>query len=63
MFFSICYSYQIVLDIRLSYPLALVGCHDGVLDLANVPEEMRTNGLLNNVTVACFSGFAGLTWL
>jgi hypothetical protein len=52
-----------VLDIRLSYPLALVGCHDGVLDLANVPEEMRTNGLLNNVTVACFSGFAGLTWL
>jgi hypothetical protein len=38
-----------------SYPLAFAGCRDGILDLANVPLEERTNGLLNKVTIGALS--------
>ena len=35
--------------------MAFAGCRDGLLDLANVPLEKRSNGLLNKVTVAALS--------
>ncbi len=35
--------------------MAFAGCRDGILDLANVPLEKRTNGLLNKVTLAALS--------
>ncbi len=43
-----------------SYPLAFAGCRDGILDLANVPSEKRSNGLLNKVTVAALSAITSL---
>ena len=50
----------VAISLVFSYPLAFAGCRDGVLDLVNVPEEKRTNGLLNKVTVACLTGITGL---
>lgn len=45
----------VAVSLVFSYPLAFAGCRDGLLDLANIPSEKRTNGLLNIVTVAALS--------
>ena len=45
------------------YPLAFSGCRDGFLDLAKVPMEKRTNGLLNKVTVGILSAITTLALL
>mmetsp|Transcript_4755 Transcript_4755/g.13439 ORF Transcript_4755/g.13439 Transcript_4755/m.13439 type:complete len:516 (-) Transcript_4755:612-2159(-) len=47
-------------SIVFSYPLAFVGVRDGLLDLAGVPENERTEGRLNALTVAIFAGIAAL---
>jgi len=50
----------VAISLVFSYPLAFAGCRDGVLDLAKVPEDKRTNALLNKVTVGCLSVITGL---
>jgi len=50
----------VAISLVFSYPLAFAGFRDGVLDLAKVPVEKRSNGLLNKVTVACLSFITGL---
>lgn len=50
----------VAISLVFSYPLAFAGFRDGVLDLARVPEQKRTNGLLNKVTVGCLSIITGL---
>lgn len=45
----------VAISLVFSYPLAFAGCRDGILDLANVPLEERTNGLLNKVTIGALS--------
>lgn len=50
----------VAISLVFSYPLVFAGCRDGVLDLANVPTEKRTNGLLNKVTVGILSAITGL---
>mmetsp|Transcript_10123 Transcript_10123/g.15053 ORF Transcript_10123/g.15053 Transcript_10123/m.15053 type:complete len:487 (-) Transcript_10123:97-1557(-) len=40
----------VALSIVFSYPLVFVGTRDGILDLANVPQENRNNAMLNNHT-------------
>jgi len=49
----------VAISLLFSYPLVFSGCRDGVLDIANVPAEKRTNGLLNKVTVAILAGVTG----
>jgi len=39
----------------LSYPLAFVGCRDGMLDLLNVPSEKRSTSTLNTLTIGLLS--------
>ena len=34
-----------------SYPLAFVGCRDGILDLLDVPSEKRSASTLNTLTI------------
>ncbi len=41
----------VAVSLVFSYPLAFTGCRDGFLDLAKVPVEKRSAGLLNFVTV------------
>jgi amino acid permease len=50
----------VAISLVFSYPLAFAGFRDGVLDLAKVPVEKRSNGLLNKVTVVCLSLITGL---
>ena len=45
----------VAVSLVFSYPLAFAGFRDGVLDLANVPVEKRSNALLNKVTVGALS--------
>jgi len=33
------------------YPLAFVGCRDGLLEMMKVPKEERTDSKLNNLTI------------
>lgn len=37
------------------YPLAFVGCRDGILDLLNVPVKNRTPSGLNSLTIVLLS--------
>ena len=39
------------LQILLRYPLAFVGCRDGLLEMMKVPKEERTDAKLNNLTI------------
>mmetsp|Transcript_5153 Transcript_5153/g.9121 ORF Transcript_5153/g.9121 Transcript_5153/m.9121 type:complete len:546 (-) Transcript_5153:44-1681(-) len=41
----------VAVSLVFSYPLAFTGCRDGFLDLANVPVENRSSGMLNFVTI------------
>lgn len=50
----------VAISLVFSYPLAFAGCRDGVLDIANVAPEDRSNGLLNKVTVGILSVITGL---
>eukprot|EP00549_Striatella_unipunctata_P007747 CAMPEP_0118712600 /NCGR_PEP_ID=MMETSP0800-20121206/24927_1 /TAXON_ID=210618 ORGANISM="Striatella unipunctata, Strain CCMP2910" /NCGR_SAMPLE_ID=MMETSP0800 /ASSEMBLY_ACC=CAM_ASM_000638 /LENGTH=460 /DNA_ID=CAMNT_0006617711 /DNA_START=143 /DNA_END=1525 /DNA_ORIENTATION=+ len=50
----------VALSIVFSYPLAFVGFRDGILDIAKVTTEKRTNGLLNQLTVAILGAVTGL---
>lgn len=50
----------VAVSIVFSYPLAFAGLRDGLLDLANIGKEKRTNGLLNKVTVGILSIITGL---
>jgi len=45
----------VALSIVFSYPLVFVGTRDGLLDLANVSMEKRTNSLVNKVTLAALA--------
>jgi len=45
----------VALSIVFSYPLVFVGTREGLLDLANVPTEKRSNSLVNNVTIAALA--------
>lgn len=42
----------VAVSLVFSYPLAFTGCRDGFLDLAKMPMEKRSSGLLNVVTIA-----------
>ena len=48
-------SVAVALSIVFSYPLVFVGTRDGLLDLANISSEKRTNSLVNNVTFAALA--------
>ena len=37
--------------VSCSYPLAFVGCRDGILDLLNVSSEKRSTSTLNTLTI------------
>ena len=41
----------VAISLVFSYPLAFTGCRDGFLDLAKIPVDKRSSGLLNLVTV------------
>eukprot|EP00525_Craspedostauros_australis_P012584 CAMPEP_0198119158 /NCGR_PEP_ID=MMETSP1442-20131203/24457_1 /TAXON_ID= /ORGANISM="Craspedostauros australis, Strain CCMP3328" /LENGTH=170 /DNA_ID=CAMNT_0043777569 /DNA_START=8 /DNA_END=520 /DNA_ORIENTATION=+ len=41
----------VAVSITCSYPLIFVGTRDGVLDLFRVPQDKRSNGLLNKITL------------
>lgn len=45
----------VALSLVFSYPLAFTGCRDGFMDLAKVPVEKRSNGLMNFVTILLLS--------
>lgn len=45
----------VALSLLFSYPLAFTGCRDGFLDLAQVPMENRSNGVMNIVTLMLLS--------
>jgi hypothetical protein len=44
-----------VLFFRVSYPLAFVGCRDGILDLVQVPLDKRSTSTLNSLTIVLLS--------
>lgn len=46
----------VAVSITCSYPLIFTGARDGVLDLFKVPQNKRTNGLLNKVTLLSLAG-------
>jgi len=50
----------VAVSIVFSYPLTFVGIRDGLLDLASVPEEKRTNPLLDKLSVAILAAVTGL---
>jgi hypothetical protein len=50
----------VAVSLVFSYPLAFTGCRDGFLDLAQVPVENRSAGLLNLVTVVLLGGITYL---
>lgn len=41
----------VAISLVFSYPLAFTGCRDGFLDLAKIPGQKRSSGLLNVVTI------------
>jgi amino acid permease len=41
----------VAISLVFSYPLAFVGCRDGILDLINVPLEKRSASNLNTLTI------------
>mmetsp|Transcript_40319 Transcript_40319/g.59256 ORF Transcript_40319/g.59256 Transcript_40319/m.59256 type:complete len:488 (+) Transcript_40319:83-1546(+) len=43
--------FAVAISIVFSYPLLFVGTRDGLLDMAKVPEDKRTNSLLNQLSV------------
>mmetsp|Transcript_13266 Transcript_13266/g.31846 ORF Transcript_13266/g.31846 Transcript_13266/m.31846 type:complete len:490 (+) Transcript_13266:164-1633(+) len=43
--------FAVAVSLVFSYPLMFQGSRDGLLDLVRVPEEKRTNGLLNKLTL------------
>ncbi|CAJ1963717.1 unnamed protein product [Cylindrotheca closterium] len=43
--------FAVAVSLIFSYPLMFQGSRDGLLDLVRVPEEKRTNGLLNKLTL------------
>jgi len=45
----------VAISLVFSYPLAFAGCRDGVLDLANISVEKRTNRFLNKVSIMILS--------
>jgi hypothetical protein len=53
----------VAVSLVFSYPLAFTGCRDGFLDLAQVPVENRSAGLLNLVTVVLLGGITYLATL
>lgn len=48
------------LSLLFSYPLAFTACREGFLDLAKVPMERRSAGIMNFVTISLL---AGITYL
>jgi len=50
----------VALSIVFSYPLTFVGIRDGLLDLASVPGEKRTNALLDKLSVVILAAVTGL---
>lgn len=50
----------VAISLIFSYPLAFTGCRDGFMDLAKVPVDRRSPGLLNLVTVALLGGVTSL---
>lgn len=42
---------NIIFPYSYRYPLAFVGCRDGILDLLNVPTEKRSASTLNTLTI------------
>lgn len=50
----------VAISLVFSYPLAFAGFRDGILDIAKIPVEKRSNSLLNKVTVLCLSAITGL---
>jgi hypothetical protein len=42
----------VALSLVFSYPLAFTGCRDGFLDLAKIPLDDRSSGLMNLVTIS-----------
>lgn len=42
----------VAISLVFSYPLVFTGCRDGVLDLAQIPMDSRTPGLLNIITIS-----------
>jgi hypothetical protein len=50
----------VAISLVFSYPLAFTGCRDGFLDLAKVPVEKRSSGLLNFVTLIVLGGITYL---
>jgi hypothetical protein len=44
------------------YPLAFVGCRDGVLDIIQVPFEKRTATTLNVLTLAILGVLTAFAW-
>jgi amino acid permease len=52
--------FAVAISLVFSYPLLFVGTREGLLDLIRVPEEKRTNSLLNKLSI----GLLGIiTWL
>ena len=45
----------VAVSLVFSYPLAFVGCRDGILDLLSIPHSKRTPDYLNVLTVALLS--------
>mmetsp|Transcript_16910 Transcript_16910/g.36686 ORF Transcript_16910/g.36686 Transcript_16910/m.36686 type:complete len:483 (-) Transcript_16910:151-1599(-) len=42
----------VAFSLVFTYPLAFVGCRDGILEMLQVPKEERTDAKLNNLTYA-----------
>jgi hypothetical protein len=45
----------VAVSLVFSYPLAFTGCRDGFMDLAKIPIEQRSSGVMNIVTIALLS--------
>jgi len=50
----------VAVSIVFSYPLNFSGLRDGVMDMANTPQEKRTNSLFDKTTFALLSIITGL---
>jgi len=50
----------VAISLVFSYPLAFAGLRDGVLDLAKVPSDKRSNNLQNKLTVGLLSFITAL---
>ena len=50
----------VAVSIVFSYPLNFAGLRDGIMDMASISQEKRTNSLINKVTLALLSIITGL---